>query len=167
MYIEGVRASLATGPAANLPTLIDENKAGFALIRTAFASAFVTYQTQARSIARDILQLVFFVRRGSPRDIIKQEVRERIDTIHELLGLDEGQACIGPGHPLLGEYAPVPTDCRLRFFPESGLNGVTIAKASEGSETHAFIEALGKQHCKCPVPIFRNLPDDPFVCRKH
>jgi hypothetical protein len=146
VFIAGVKASLEPSIGQQLETLIAENKAGFAIARSAFGSALATYQSSARGIARDILQVVFFVDRGAPRDVIKEDIRARIDTIHELLGLQEGQACFGPQHPLVAEYGPIRPNHRLRLFPEKGANGLTIAKVEEGSETLAFIEALGKPH---------------------
>ena len=75
MCIAGVLASLEPGSAAQLTTLIAQNKAGFALARAAFGSAFSTYHVTAKGIARAILQVVYFVRGGAPRDAIMSEKR--------------------------------------------------------------------------------------------
>jgi hypothetical protein len=74
MYIAGVLASLEPGSAAQLTTLIAQNKAGFVLARASFGSAFSTYHATAKGIAGAILQVVYFVRRGAPRDLIMSEL---------------------------------------------------------------------------------------------
>ncbi len=73
-----------------------------------------------------------------------EDIRARVDTIHEMLGLSRGEAVMSSGHPLLQEYAElIPPDHPLCFFPKSGRNEMTIAKARPGSQTLQFLEALG------------------------
>jgi hypothetical protein len=107
MNVESVQASLEPGSAAQLTMLIAENKVGFTFARAAFGSAFSTYSATAKGMARDVLQAVLFMHMGAPRDLIRQDIGARINTIHWLLGLADGQACIDTGHPLLGEYNPI------------------------------------------------------------
>ena len=144
MYIAAVKRSVGQIKAAQLDAAIAKNPGGFALNRNSFGSALSTYYGTSRGIAREILHLVFFVPRGAPRDVIKEDVRERIDTIHEMLGLAKDQALIRQGHPLLGEYEVPSAGFALRFFPMEGKGAVNIARPTPGSETDQFLEALGK-----------------------
>ena len=117
---------------------------GFGLLRTSFASALETYQQQARKHARDTLHILFFVPRGADNGAIRKDIATRIDAMHEMLGLVKGQALIDATHPVYGEYPAPVGGGPLRFFPVDGKDGTTIAKPVPGSQTHHFVEALGK-----------------------
>jgi hypothetical protein len=144
LYIAAIKRSLGPSQTRLLAAAIEDNKAGFALNRASFGSAMNTYYGTLRSIARDILHAIFFQARGAPSDVIKEEVRARVDTIHEMLGLGKDEAVIRKGHPLLGEYPAHTAGYALRFFPTEGKGAVTIARPDPGSETNQFLEALGK-----------------------
>ena len=85
LYIAAVKRSVGPSQALQLDAAIARNPAGFTLNRASFGSALNTYYSTSRSIARDILHVVFFVTRGAPTDVIKEDVRARVDTIHAML----------------------------------------------------------------------------------
>ena len=103
VYIEAVKRSFGPFHAATLDTAIASNR-GFALNRASFGRALNTYYTASCGIAREILHITFFVPRGAPPNVIKDDIRARVDTIHAMLGLAKDQALIWQVHPLLGEY---------------------------------------------------------------
>ena len=105
VYIAGVKASLEPSAAATLSARISQNRAGFAVNRTAFGSPLAQYHASARNIACRSLRHSR-TSRLSPR-------------LGELLGLAPNEARIHRGHPLHGEYQ-VPADHRFRFFPAAG-----------------------------------------------
>ena len=82
-----------------------------------FGSALNTYYAVSRCITRRILRVVFFVTRGALTNIIKDNIRALVDTIHKMLRLAKDQVLILQGHPLLGEYQVPSSDRPLRFFP--------------------------------------------------
>ena len=104
------------------------------------------YYAASRGIAREILHVIFLVPRGSPSDVIKEDIRARVDTIHTMLGLAKDQALILQGHPLLGEYHVPSSGHPLCFFPTEGKGpgAVTIVRPTPDSESLQFLEALGK-----------------------
>ena len=64
--------------------------------------------------------LCYFLRaQGTPSDVVKEDIRARVDTIHAMLGLakDQPEALIRQGRPLLGEYLAPPSGHPLHFFP--------------------------------------------------
>ena len=140
LYVSAVKTFIRE---EKLAAAIQENPAGFGVIRAAFVSALETYAGQARVLARDILDILFFVPRGANNGDIPPDIQSRVDTLHEILGLQKGDAVIHASHPLQREY-PDPVGGRLRFFPKDGRAGVTIARPSPGSHTAQFLEALGK-----------------------
>ena len=85
LYIAAVKRSLGPFQAAQLDAAIARNRAGFALNRASFGSALNTYYAASRGIAREILHVIFLVPRGSPSDVIKEDIRARVDTIHAML----------------------------------------------------------------------------------
>ena len=103
-----------------------------------------TYYAASRSIAREILHVIFFVSRGAPSDVIDEDIRARVDTIHAMLRLARDQALIRQGHPLLGEYNAPSSSYFLRFFPADGKGVMTIVRPTQDSESLQFLEALGK-----------------------
>jgi hypothetical protein len=157
MYIEAVKASLDPSTGTQLNQLISQKKTGFAVIRNPFGVAFSNYQYTARTFAREFMHITFFVSRDAPRDLIKEDILKRMDTIHEFLGLENGQALMGRGHPLVTEYGQLPEDYHLRFFPADGKNGETIANTTSGSAFLQFIEALGNALEVYHDSIFRRL----------
>ena len=96
LYIaaRAVKRSVGPSQAFQLNAAIACNPAGFALNTASFGSALNTYYATSHSIAREILRVIFFVTRGAPTDVIKEDVRARVDTIHAMLGLAKGQALI-------------------------------------------------------------------------
>ena len=62
LYIAAVKQAL------QLDAAMPSNPAEFALNKASFGSALNTYYSTSRSIARDILHVVFFVTRGAPTD---------------------------------------------------------------------------------------------------
>ena len=82
--------------------------------------------------------------RGAPSDVIREDIRARVDTIHAMLGLAKDKALIRQGHPLLGEYSAPSSSCFLRFFPKDGKGATTIVRPTQDSESLQFLEALGK-----------------------
>ena len=144
LYIAAIKRSIGPSQAKLLPAAIANNKAGFALNRASFGSALNTYYATSRCIAREILHVIFFETRGAPSNIIKEDVRARVDTIHEMLGLAKDQALFQRGHPLVAEYQAPTAGYALRFFPSEGKGATTIARPEQGSETLQFLEALGK-----------------------
>ena len=63
-----------------------------------------TYYAASSGMAREILHVIFFVSRGAPTDVVKDNIRACLNTIHAMLGLAKDQALIRQGRLLLGEY---------------------------------------------------------------
>ena len=141
LYLSAVKKIL---PEAVLNKAIERNTAGFGVVRANFAAAMETYQNCGRKLAQETLHLIFFVPRGADNGVIHIDIKARIDDVHEMLGLQKGQALIDSTHPLHREYSSPVGGGPLRFFPVPGRSGTTIAKPLPDSETHQFLEALGK-----------------------
>ena len=141
LYLSAVKKLI---PEVQLTSAIERNSAGFGLLRASFGSVLETYQYQGRKLARDILHIIFFVCRGADNGLIPNDIKARIDDVHEMLGLEPGKALIDTTHPLHAEYASPIGGGTLRFFPMDGKDGTTIAKPVAQSQTHHFLEALGK-----------------------
>jgi hypothetical protein len=118
---------------------------GSCQLREACKSALETYAAQGRILARDTLHIHFFVHRGANNGHghIPPDLQSRMDDLHEMLGLQTGQAVIDALHPLQREY-PDPVGGRLRFFPKDGKAGATNVRPVPGSHTAQLLEALGK-----------------------
>ena len=99
-----VKQSLGPCHNAALDAAIASNRAGFTLNRASYGSALNMYYAASSGIAREVLHVIFFVLRGAPSHVIKEDSRARVDTIHAVLGLAKGKALIRQGHPLLGQY---------------------------------------------------------------
>ena len=95
-------AASATAAAAQLDAAIARNSARFALNRAGLLlKCFEHVLCCIPRHSGEILHVIFFVPRGSPSDVIKEDIRVRVDTIYTMLGLAKGQALIRQGHPLL------------------------------------------------------------------
>ena len=113
------------------------------VVREACKSALETYAAQGRILALDTLHIHFFRGDNNGHCHIPPDLQSRMDDLHEMLGLQTGQAVIDASHPLQREY-PDPVGVRLHFFPMEGRASTTIAKPLPGSHTAQFLEALGK-----------------------
>ena len=127
-----------------LTSAIERNPAGFGVNQANFAAVLETYQNDARKKTRETLHAIFFVPRGADNGVIPVDIKERIDDVHQMLGLQRGQAVIDSTHPLFREYPAPFGGGLLRFFPLPGRDGTTIVRPLPESETHHFLEALGK-----------------------
>ena len=81
LYIEAVKQSLGPSQAAQLDAAI---RAGFALNRASFGNALNAYYDPSHGITREILHVVFFVPRSAPTDVIEDDIRARVNTIHAM-----------------------------------------------------------------------------------
>ena len=103
-----------------------------------FGSALNTYYAVSRCITRRILRVVFFVTRGALTNIIKDNIRALVDTIHKMLRLAKDQVLILQGHPLLGEYQ-VPSFCHpLCFFSAEGKGAATLVLLQKAKGLRPF-----------------------------
>ena len=134
--MEAVKRSLGPSQAEQLDAAIASNTAGFAPNKASFGSALNTYYTPSRCIAREILHVVFFVARGAPTDVIKEDILARVDTIHAMLGLAKDQALIRQGHPVPGEYQAPPSCHPLLVFPKEGKGALTDGTLSRPTNLH-------------------------------
>ena len=141
--------------AVQLDTAIASNRAGLALNRASFASALNTYYAASRSIAREILHVIFFVCRGAPSDVIKEDIQARVYTIHAMFGLAKDQALIWQGHygarrTLVARRVQclLPVASSASFLRiANGLQPVRavtmIVRPTQDSKSLQFLEALG------------------------
>ena len=118
LYIAVVKRSLGAFHAATHDAAVARNRAEFALNRASFGSTLSMYYAASLGIAREILHVIFFVPvpRGALSDVIQEDIRERVDIIHAMLGLAKGQVLIRQGHPLLGEYRLLPVTPSSSFL---------------------------------------------------
>lgn len=114
------------------------------MVRANFTAALETYQNCGRKLAQETLHAIFFVPRGADNNVIHIDIEARIDDVNQMLGLQQGQALIDSTHPLHRDNPPPVGGGPLRFFPAPGKGGTTIARPLPQSETHHFLEALGK-----------------------
>ena len=98
----------------------------------------------ARSIAREVLQAIFFAPRGSPASVIRKDIAPKIDAIHTMYKLDVGKAIIDMDHPVGKEYEWPIGWAQVLFFPLPGVHCETIVKTDRGSASLHFLDALGK-----------------------
>ena len=99
----------------------------------------------ARTLAREVLQAIFFAPRGAAAPTIKKDFAPKIDAIHAMFKLDVGKALIDKDHPVGREYEWPIGGGQLRFFSLLGTQGETIVKTATGSASlQLFLQALGK-----------------------
>ena len=84
LYIAAVKRSVDPFQAAQLDAAIAHNRAGFALNRASFGNALNAYYDPSHGITREILHVVFFVPRSAPTDVIEDDIRARVNTIHAM-----------------------------------------------------------------------------------
>ena len=112
--------------------------------RLELGSTLVNYASQNRGIAANIMHLVFSTTRGSGS--IPSDLRDRIDSLHELLGLKDGQCLLDTNHPVVRECDPEIDGGIPRVFPFPGKEGrqVIHTHSSAGSnQEQFFMKALG------------------------
>ena len=131
--------------------MLASKKIGFGVNRSKFLSSVESYSNMARSIAREVLQAIFFVRRGSPASVIRKDIAPKIDAIHAMFKLDVGKALIEKDHPVGKEYERPISQAQVCFFPMQGVQCETIVKTETGSASLQFRNALGKSKLLCVV----------------
>ena len=104
-------------------TRLKENPMGFGVNRTKFLNGIDSYSNFARSLAREVLQEIFFAPRGSPAPTIKKEIASKIDYIHAMFKLEVGKALIDKDHPVGREYQWPVAGRQIRFFSLPGGQG--------------------------------------------
>ena len=126
---------------------IQDSPNGFIVVRAAFGSTIVNYASQNRGIVANILHFVFSTPRGS--GTIPPDLKNRIDALHTILGLDKGDVLLDTGHPAIQECDPEEDKGVPRVFPLQGKDGKqTVHRhgiAGSGQNLF-FTKALGVVH---------------------
>ena len=116
----------------------------FVVVRSLFSGLLTSYATTFRSLAADILHDFFSTPRGGlgPSAVM----HDKLDAVHEMLGLQRGQALLDTAHPLCREYPPDAGGGIRRMFPPKGSSMTQVfSKHNEPeSETAKFLAALGE-----------------------
>ena len=117
IYLAAVKKVVAPSEMAAFNTRLKENPMGFGVNRTKFLNGIDSYSNLARSLAREVLQAIFFAPRASPAPTIKKEIASKIDYIHAMFKLEVGKALIDKDHPVGREYQWPVAGGQIRFFP--------------------------------------------------
>ena len=94
LYIPSVEKLMAQSKQYDLHQHIVANSQGFLLNVTvgSFSSVLDTYQQMAKNLVREVLHSTFFMPRGDAVIMIPQAIAGRIDNLHQMLGLKNGEA---------------------------------------------------------------------------
>ena len=76
--------------------------------------------------AREVLQAIFFVPRGSPASVIRKDIAPKINAIHAIFKLDVGKALMEKDHLVGKEYEWLVGGAQVRCFPLPGVQSETI-----------------------------------------
>ena len=126
---------------------IKDNPNGFTVVRSAFGNTLVNYASQNRGIAANIMHFIFSTPRGS--GTIPAELKNRIESLHKMLGLENGATLLDANHPVIRECEPEREGGIPRVFPLQGRNGeqTILRHAVAGSSQQLFFgKALGVVH---------------------
>jgi len=136
---------LKGGDEAAMMRRFGENQDGFVCVRAKLSNLLVSYHTSARHFAAAILHECFSTHRTSASP--EQAVRpDKLDAIHDMLGLQPGQALLDQNHPVCLEYPPEVGNAIKRVFPPKGhgVAQVFTKHIDANSETSRFLAALGE-----------------------
>ena len=126
---------------------IKEKRDGFNVVRAAFGTTLVNYASTSRGTVANIMHFVFSTPRGS--GAIPAELKNRIDSLHVLLGLKNGETLLGLDHPAIRECDPEGDGGIPRVFPLQGKDGRQVVNrhgVSGSNQNLFFIKALGVVH---------------------
>ena len=123
---------------------IAENQLGFTVVRARFTNVLTSYYNTFRITAADILHLLFSTPRGASG--LTSVMHDKLDAVHEMLGLQRGQALLDTTHPVCMEYDAVAGGSIRRLFPSSGnsMTQVFTKHNDPASQTALFLAAIGE-----------------------
>ena len=81
----------------------------------------------------------------------------KVDAVHAMLGLKDGEAFLNAEHPVNKEYDAIPGSSIRHIFPVKGLAGVqvlTIKLSEPDTNTCCLVTALGDHNLECHCIIF-------------
>jgi hypothetical protein len=123
---------------------IADDQKGFSIIRVKFSNLLSSYYTNNRGAAADILHDFFSTPRGlmGPTSI----GHDKLDAVHEMLGLQHGEALLDAKHPVCMEYEPVQGGHTRRVFPPAGNKMAQVFSKQNDPDSHTskFLDALGE-----------------------
>ena len=113
--------------------------------RAKFGSQLTNYAGKAHAEVAGLMNTIFCTPRG--HQSIKSEIRAKMDSVHEMLGLKKGEALIRGDHPLCLEYQAKSPDKETPelFFALQSEQQILVssAKFSEFPATQDFVAMLG------------------------